>query len=65
MARVAEQLGWQFSRARGDHMIYAKPGERLQVTIPDKRNLPEGTVRSLVKSMGLTVDEFLALARNR
>lgn len=44
-------------------MIYAKPGERLRVTIPDKRNLPEGTVRTLVKTMGLTVDQFLALAR--
>ena len=44
-------------------MIYAKLGERQQLTIPDKRNLSEGMVHSLIRAMGLTVDEFLERAR--
>lgn len=44
-------------------MIYTKPGEAKNLAIPNQRELPEGTARSLVRAMGLSVDEFLALAR--
>ena len=63
VARVAEGLGWRFSRMRGDHMVYSKPGDPRRLSIPANRNLPEGTARSLVKTMGLTPDEFLRLAK--
>ncbi len=56
-------MGWQFSRSRGDHFTYRKNGETFHLTIPDKRDLPEGTVRALVNVMGLSIDEFLVLAR--
>jgi hypothetical protein len=32
-----------------------------RLTIPDHRELAKGTLRSLIRAAGLTVDEFLAL----
>ena len=44
-------------------MVYSKPGDPRRLSIPDNRNLPEGTARSLVKTVSVTVEEFLRLAR--
>ena len=61
--RVARSLGWEHVRTSGDHFTFKKGGERLNLAIPDHRPVKEGTLRDLVKTMGLTVDEFLRLAR--
>ena len=61
--RVAESLGWQFQRMAGDHMVFRKPGVARNISIPDHREVREGTLHKLIKDMGLTIDEFLALAR--
>ncbi|MGE5596397.1 MAG: hypothetical protein ACM3S1_10245 [Hyphomicrobiales bacterium] len=44
-------------------MIYDKPGAVRKLSIPDKREVAPGTLRDLIDIMGLTVDDFLALAR--
>lgn len=61
--RVARSLGWSHVRTNGDHFVFKKAGEARNLAIPDHRPLREGTLRDIVKTMGLTVDEFLALAR--
>jgi predicted RNA binding protein YcfA (HicA-like mRNA interferase family) len=60
---VAEDLGWEYQRSRGDHLIYTKPGERHHLSIPDHRSVAPGTLRTLIKTMGLSVDEFLERAK--
>ena len=47
----------------GDHMVFRKPGVARNISIPDHREVREGTLHKLIKDMGLTIDEFLALAR--
>ncbi len=44
-------------------MVYSKPGDPRRLSIPDSRNLLGGTARSLVKTVSVTVEEFLRLAR--
>lgn len=44
-------------------MVFRKAGVAANLSIPSKREVAEGTTRSIVIKMGLTVDEFLALAR--
>ncbi|MEO6043294.1 MAG: type II toxin-antitoxin system HicA family toxin [Tepidiformaceae bacterium] len=61
--RVAESLGWQLVRVRGDHFVYRKPGVPRNLSIPDQREVNEPLLSALVKEMGLSVDEFLKLAR--
>ena len=63
VTRVAERLGWSLERRRGSHLIYRKESDARNLSVPNHRVLKEGTLRSLVHTMGLTVDEFLELAR--
>ena len=38
-----------------------KPGVRANLSVPQHRELSVGTLRSLIRSSGLTVGEFLEL----
>ena len=53
--------GWQMVRQRGSHMILVKPGHMATLSVPDHREIARGTLRSLIRSSGLTVEEFVAL----
>lgn len=53
--------GWQMARQRGSHMILVKDGHMATLSIPDHREVAKGTLRSLIRSSGLTVEEFAAL----
>lgn len=57
--RIAERRGWVLLRIRGDHYVYRHPEIPLNLSIPDKREVPEGTLRGNIRTMRLTVDEFL------
>jgi predicted RNA binding protein YcfA (HicA-like mRNA interferase family) len=54
--------GWQMVRQRGSHMVLVKPGFMATLSVPDHREIAKGTLRSLIRSSGLTVEEFTALA---
>ena len=50
-------------RQRGSHMILVKDGNMATLSVPDHREVAKGTLRSLIRSSGLSVDEFLDLTR--
>ncbi len=60
--RVFAKDDWQMVRQRGSHMILVKSGHMATLSVPDHREIAKGTLRSLIRSSGLTVDEFVALA---
>jgi len=60
--RVAEGIGWELDHWRGDHMVFKKAGSGRNLSIPDHRAVSPGTLRQIIRTMGLTVDEFLRLA---
>lgn len=63
-AAAFRRLGYEFDRQRGSHIILRhtqSPFRRL--TIPDHREIAKGTLRSLIREAGITVDEFVALLR--
>jgi len=62
VVRAFAKDGWQMVRQRGSHMIMVKPGHMATLSVPDHREIAKGTLRSLIRSSGLTVDEFAALA---
>jgi hypothetical protein len=43
-------------------MILVKPGHMATLSVPDHREIAKGTLRSLIRCSGLTVDEFAVLA---
>ncbi len=57
--RVFEKLGWEMVRQRGSHIILVKEGENVTLSVPDHKEVAKGTLRSLIRSARLTVDQFV------
>ena len=55
--------GWQQVRQKGSHIILVKEGNWATLSVPDHREIAPGTLRSLIRASGLTVEQFLTLAR--
>lgn len=55
--------GWELARQKGSHMILVKDGSWATLSVPDHKEIAPGTLRSLVRASGLTVEAFLALAK--
>jgi predicted RNA binding protein YcfA (HicA-like mRNA interferase family) len=59
-ARVFTTFGWKIARQSASHIIMTKKGHRATLSVPDHREVARGTLRSLIRSAGLTTDEFIA-----
>ena len=57
--RVFEKLGWEVARQRGSHIILVKEGELATLSVPDHKEIAKGTLRSLIRSAGVTVETFV------
>ena len=42
-------------------MILVKPGHIASLSVPDHNEIAKGTLRSLIRASGLTVEEFVQL----
>ncbi len=56
--RVFESLGWEMARQRDSHIVLVRDGDIETLSVPDHRGVAKGTLRSLIRSAGITVDEF-------
>ena len=63
-AKVFEALGWELARQRSSHMILVRAGNIETLSVPDHREVGKGTLRSLIRSAGITIDEFQDALRN-
>ncbi len=57
--KALKKLGYEFDRQRGSHIILRQneyPFRRI--VVPDHREVAKGTLRGIIKQVGLTVDEF-------
>jgi predicted RNA binding protein YcfA (HicA-like mRNA interferase family) len=60
VARTLEKIGFVFVRQKGSHKIYVKG--KTYITLPwHNKDIKIGTVKSIIKQSGLTVQEFLKL----
>lgn len=62
VVKVFERDGWRLVRQRGSHMILVKDGHIASLSVPHHRTIAKGTMRSLIRSSGLTVERFVELA---
>lgn len=60
VVRVFESFGWSIARQRGSHVVMTKSGEIVTLSIPNHKEVAKGTLRSLIRSANLTIDEFVA-----
>lgn len=62
LVKALFRIGYQQDHQRGSHIILRKdspPHRRL--TIPDHKEIAKGTLRSILREAGLTLEEFLEL----
>ena len=55
------KAGWGAIGQVGSLIVMIKPGVRVNLSIPQHKELSVGTLRALIRNAGLTVDEFLDL----
>ena len=58
VVRAFQKHGWAVARQSGSHIIMVKAGENVTLSIPDHKEVAKGTLRSLIRSAGLTVQQF-------
>lgn len=59
--KAFKKANWQPLGQVGSHLIMVKPDVRVNLSIPQHKELSVGTLRVLIRNSGLTVDEFLEL----
>ena len=52
------------ARQRGSHIILVKPEHIATLSIPNHKEVAKGTLRSLIRTAGLTVEAFTGEAEN-
>lgn len=59
--KILKSFGFVFDRqAAGSHEIWYNPNTKAYATIPNHvGDMPEGTLRSILKQAGITPEEFL------
>lgn len=60
-AKAFEKAGWQAIGQVGSHLVLVKPGIRVNLSIPQHKEISVGTLRALIRNAGMSVEEFLAL----
>ncbi|MGH8000572.1 MAG: type II toxin-antitoxin system HicA family toxin [Brasilonema sp.] len=60
LCKIVERQGWELKRITGSHHIYAKESVDVILSIPvhSNRDLPTGTLRSIMKDAQLTEEDL-------
>ncbi|RJP86570.1 MAG: type II toxin-antitoxin system HicA family toxin [Desulfobacteraceae bacterium] len=58
VVRIFEKIGWKIARQKGSHIIMIKDDGAITLSIPNHKEIAKGTLRSLIRSAGLTFSEF-------
>jgi len=54
LCKVVERCGWKLKRITGSHHIYSKEGTIISIPVHGNRDLPTGTLKSIMKDADLT-----------
>lgn len=59
IVKALNKLGYNFDRQRGSHIILRQsvyPFRRI--VVPDHKEVAKGTLRGIIRQVGLTLEEF-------
>lgn len=62
VVKALSRIGYALKHQTGSHLILSHE-IRKSVSVPNHRELDRGTLRSIIKDAGLTVEEFMGLIR--
>lgn len=60
--RILEKQGFvETPRGKGSHMVFEKwvDNEPIRVVVPNSREIPVGTIMSIIKQSGLNREDFM------
>ncbi len=59
VVKALKKLGYEKDRQKGSHIVLRqKASPHRRVTVPDHPEVAKGTLRAIIREVGLTVDEF-------
>ncbi len=62
VVRALKKIGYEQDRQRGSHIILRQTDSpHRRVTVPDHKEVAKGTLRAIIREVGLAVDEFKGL----
>jgi predicted RNA binding protein YcfA (HicA-like mRNA interferase family) len=56
--KALSKAGFYFKRQEGSHIVLRRDDPFSQVVVPDHKELDSGTLRAIIRSAGLGIDEF-------
>lgn len=59
--KAFKKVGWEAVGQVGSHVVMIKEGMRVNLSIPQHKELSIGTLRTLIRNANITIDEFLEL----
>jgi predicted RNA binding protein YcfA (HicA-like mRNA interferase family) len=60
--RALRKLGFELDRQRGSHRVFVRAADDCTIVLPwHTGDLKRGTLHAIVRALGLTIDQFLAL----
>jgi predicted RNA binding protein YcfA (HicA-like mRNA interferase family) len=59
--KAFHKAGWQTIGQVGSHLVMSRPNTRVNLSIPQHKELSIGTLRTLIRNAGMNVEEFLNL----
>jgi predicted RNA binding protein YcfA (HicA-like mRNA interferase family) len=59
--KALEKISFIVERQRGSHIILVRDEPRTTVSVPAHQELDRGTLRAIIRQVGLSVDEFVRL----
>jgi predicted RNA binding protein YcfA (HicA-like mRNA interferase family) len=61
--KIFEKYGCTFRRQKGDHLIYRYPKAKRAAVIPKYKEVSIAIIKSNMKTVGMTENEYLKLLR--
>jgi predicted RNA binding protein YcfA (HicA-like mRNA interferase family) len=61
LIRIPLRLGFAFQRQRGSHVILRGESPFARVSVPDHKALRVGTLRTILREAGISVEQLVAL----
>ena len=61
VVKALTRVGYKFDRQRGSHIILVNEEKHKIAVVPNRKELPRGTLHAIITQSGLTVDDFLKL----
>lgn len=60
--RALNKIGYEKDHQRGSHIVLRQSSyPNRRIVVPDHNELAKGTLRAILREVGLTVDQFNAL----